>query len=91
MERLYIAIDAARVATLMMLQEDFSHPLSKHLALYSCLSYIQNPLPEVWKPPPPPPPEEETEEQVLRIKFLSVLSFTLAIHHCFLNVGHHQA
>ncbi|RZF33202.1 hypothetical protein LSTR_LSTR015167, partial [Laodelphax striatellus] len=37
--------DSARVATLQMLQEDFSHPMVKSMSLYACLKYSVSPNP----------------------------------------------
>jgi hypothetical protein len=33
------------VSALQMLQEDWSHPITSHLALYSCHMYLKNPGP----------------------------------------------
>lgn len=36
---------AAKIASLLMLQEDFGSSITKVLALYSCIKYLQNPHP----------------------------------------------
>ncbi|GAB6019006.1 hypothetical protein CHUAL_000639 [Chamberlinius hualienensis] len=63
--------DATKVATLMMLQEDFDHPIARHLALYACLSYLRQPSPDEWKlEPPPPPPKEPEDIVIIRLPYL---------------------
>lgn len=64
--------DAAKVAVLVMLQEDFGHPITDRLVLYSCHSYLREPLPEPWTLTPVSPSKEETEEEetFVRIPFL---------------------
>lgn len=64
--------DAAKVAVLVMLQEDFGHSITDRLVLYSCHSYLREPLPEPWTLTPVSPSKEETEEEetFVRIPFL---------------------
>ncbi|XP_043266698.1 uncharacterized protein [Venturia canescens] len=60
---------AARVAVLLMLQEDSSNPISNALALYSCLKYLENP--ESWKAPEPEPEEDPKGEEIkVRVQFI---------------------
>ncbi|XP_015126241.1 28S ribosomal protein S27, mitochondrial [Diachasma alloeum] len=60
---------AAKVATLLMLQEDQEHPICNALAVYSCHKYLENT--EGWGPPPPPPPVDPKEEVVkVRVRYL---------------------
>jgi small subunit ribosomal protein S27 len=54
-------LDAAKVAGLLMLEEDFGPPTTKFLALVSCLKYVEEPTPEQWDPIPPP---EESKDEV---------------------------
>ena len=58
---------AARVASFLMLQEDFGHPISNAFALYSCHKYLENP--DSWKGIDPeslkePEPKEEVKIRV---------------------------
>lgn len=56
----------ARVASQIMLQEDFSHPLVTNLSLLHCYKFLQKP--EGWTEPEP---EEEPKEEVkVRVKFI---------------------
>jgi hypothetical protein len=41
----FYVVGAAKVSALQMLQEDWSHPITSHLALYSCHMYLKNPGP----------------------------------------------
>ncbi|KAK5643291.1 hypothetical protein RI129_007136 [Pyrocoelia pectoralis] len=56
----------ARVASQLMLQEDFNHPISSALSLLHCFKFLQNP--SEW--PQPPKPEEPEEEVKIRIKYI---------------------
>ena len=58
---------AAKIASLLMLQEDSENPISNALALYSCHKYLENP--EDWKAPEPEK-DESTEEIKVRVKYL---------------------
>ncbi|XP_037081909.1 uncharacterized protein LOC119102588 [Pollicipes pollicipes] len=61
--------DAAKIATHLMLQEDWDNPISKTLALHCCYAYVQNPVPEPWQEPEPEEdPNAETE--YVRVKYL---------------------
>jgi len=60
--------DAAKIATHLMLQEDWQNPISRALALYSCYAYIQQPTPEPWQKPEPAEDDEETE--YVRVDYL---------------------
>lgn len=59
-------VHGARVASLLMLQEEFEHPLSRDFSLLHCYNYLLNPVgwPEYV---PPPEPEEEVK---IRVKYL---------------------
>ncbi|KAJ8674841.1 hypothetical protein QAD02_010627 [Eretmocerus hayati] len=62
---------AAKVATLMMLQEEFEHPLSNALAIYSCLKYLENP--DSWQAVDPEVERmnnEPKEEVKVRVKYI---------------------
>ncbi|XP_063979808.1 small ribosomal subunit protein mS27-like [Diachasmimorpha longicaudata] len=60
---------AAKIATLLMLQEDQEHPICNALAVYSCHKYLENT--ENWGPPPPSPPVNPKEEVVrVRVRYL---------------------
>ncbi|KAB0799649.1 hypothetical protein PPYR_07529 [Photinus pyralis] len=56
----------ARVASQLMLQEDFNHPISSSLSLLHCFKFLQNP--SEW--PQPPKPEEPEEEVRVRVKYV---------------------
>ena len=58
-------VDAAKVASLNMLQEDFGGPTTKLLSVLSCLKYIENPTPTPWAEDPPPDPRETSKEEVM--------------------------
>ena len=62
--------DAAKVAIQLMLQEEFNHPITSHLALYSCYAYLKNPQPETWDPQPTPKPEEPAEVVKVRVDYI---------------------
>lgn len=62
---------AAKVATYMMLQEEFEHPISNSLALYSCHKYLENP--DTWQEEDPEvlkKQEEPKEEIKVRVRYL---------------------
>lgn len=56
----------AKVASQLMLQEDFSHPFARNLSLLHCFKFLQNPV--NWEEPPKP--QEPAEEIKIRVKFL---------------------
>ncbi|CAG9819462.1 unnamed protein product [Phaedon cochleariae] len=56
----------ARVASQLMLQEEYEHPITHSFALLHCYNYLLKP--EGW--PIPTPPEEPEEEVKVRVKFL---------------------
>lgn len=62
--------DAAKVAIQLMLQEEFDHPITSHLALYSCYCYLNNPQPDPWDPQPKPKPVEPVEDVKVRIDYI---------------------
>nr|CAG4647882.1 EOG090X05Q1 [Moina brachiata] len=62
--------DAAKVAIQLMLQEEFDHPITTPLALYSCYTYLKKPMPEPWDPQPKPKPEEPVEEVKVRVDYI---------------------
>jgi hypothetical protein len=59
---------AAKVSVLQMLQEDWSHPITSHLALYSCHMYLKNP--GTWDDPLDV--EETDDGEEVFIKCISV-------------------
>lgn len=61
---------AAKVAAMEMLQEDWSNPLTTHLALYSCHMYLKNPGPEPWKEEEKVVEDDSEEEVKVRVKYL---------------------
>ncbi len=67
---------AAKVATLIMLQEDFDNKITRALSLYACVKHLQKPEPFKEAPPPPPVIASETktkkkvEEVKVRVKFI---------------------
>ncbi|CAH1106392.1 unnamed protein product [Psylliodes chrysocephalus] len=56
----------ARVASQLMLQEEFDHPVSHNLALLHCYNYLLKP--EGW--PVYPAPEEPEEDVKVRVRFI---------------------
>lgn len=69
--------DAARIATIQMLQEDFSHPIVNYMSLFACYKYLLDPVP--WAPEQPEPEkpikenydEDEEEEEIrLRVRYI---------------------
>lgn len=68
--------EAARVATIFMLQEDFANPITRALSLFACYKYLGNAeVFEDLKPPPEPVQEKgqkkkKKEEIKIRVKFL---------------------
>lgn len=58
---------AAKVATLLMLQEDSEHPISNALAVYSCHKYLEDP--DKWIAPEPPK-DESTEVIKVRVAYI---------------------
>ena len=58
---------AAKIATLLMLQEDTDNPISNALAIYSCHKYLEKP--DDWKAPEPEK-DESTEEVKVRVRYL---------------------
>lgn len=60
---------AARAATFMMLQEEFEHPISNALAIYSCHKYLENP--DTWVGVDPATLIEEPKEEVkVRVRYI---------------------
>lgn len=60
---------AAKVASNVMLQEMFEHPISNSLALYSCFKYLENP--DTWQEVDPKSLIEEPQEEVkVRVRYL---------------------
>lgn len=53
---------AARLATFQMLQEDFEHPITRYMSLYSCYKFLDN-LETFTDLLPQPPPEPEQQQQ----------------------------
>lgn len=67
---------AARVATLLALQEDFSDPIALNLALYACYRYVKGGEIDHFDDMPPPVATEQVtskkkkDEVKIRVKFL---------------------
>ena len=60
---------AAKVASFMMLQEEFEHPISNALAIYSCHKYLENP--DTWEAVDPATLVEEPKEEIkIRVHYL---------------------
>lgn len=57
---------AAKVASLVMLQEDADHPVTNALCLYACHRYLENP--DEWKKPEIP--VDTSEEVKVRVGYL---------------------
>lgn len=57
---------AAKVASLVMLQEDANHPITNALCLYACHRYLEKP--DDWKKPEVP--EDTSEEVKIRVRYL---------------------
>ncbi|XP_058831125.1 uncharacterized protein LOC131689823 [Topomyia yanbarensis] len=52
---------AARIVTLLGLQEDFTNPITRSLALYACYRYVKSGEIDHFDDLIPPPPQEPTE------------------------------
>lgn len=62
---------AAKFASIFMLEEDFSHPLTKYLCLYSCYQYIKTTDLLREKIEIPIPIKKEKKEEIkVRVKYL---------------------
>ncbi|XP_069681686.1 small ribosomal subunit protein mS27 isoform X2 [Periplaneta americana] len=62
---------AAKVGVLHMLQEDWSHCITSHLALYSCHMYLRNPESTPWEDPSKTEEVEDDGEEIkVRVKYL---------------------
>lgn len=59
---------AAKVASLVMLQEEEDHPITNALCLYACHKYLENP--DDWKKPEDAPVDTSTEEVKIRVRYL---------------------
>ncbi|KAK0090458.1 hypothetical protein PV325_000122 [Microctonus aethiopoides] len=59
---------AAKVATLLMLQEDSENNLCNALGIYSCYKFLENP--EDWMPPTPIVPDPKEEVVKVRVNYL---------------------
>ncbi|XP_058788632.1 small ribosomal subunit protein mS27-like [Phymastichus coffea] len=62
---------AAKVASFMMLQEEFDHPISNALAVYSCHKYLENP--DTWQGVDPEVERlksEPKEEVKIRVRYI---------------------
>jgi len=60
---------AAKVASLVMLQEDADHPITNALCLYACHKYLENP--DDWKKKPEEAPTDtSTEEVKIRVPYI---------------------
>lgn len=59
---------AAKVASLVMLQEDADHPITNALCLYACHKYLENP--DDWKKPEEAPTDTSTEEVKIRVPYI---------------------
>lgn len=61
---------AARVASLVMLQEEFNHELTCALCQYACYKYITTYTPPPTEPAPPEEKNKKVEEIKIRVKFI---------------------
>ncbi|CAK9800944.1 28S ribosomal protein S27, mitochondrial [Anthophora quadrimaculata] len=59
--------NAAKVAVLPMLQEDYMNPITNALSVYACHMYLQNP--DTWQKPLEPE-DDHKEEIKIRVRFL---------------------
>lgn len=59
---------AAKIATLLMLQEDAENVLSNHLAIYACYKYLETP--DKWTAPIPATVDPTEEEIKVRVNYL---------------------
>lgn len=59
---------AAKIATLVMLQEDADHPITNALCIYACHKYLENPAD--WEKPEIPAEDTSTEEVKIRVGYL---------------------
>lgn len=57
---------AAKIATLVMLQEEHDNPITNALCVYSCFKYLENP--DDWKKPEVP--VDTSEEVKVRVRYL---------------------
>ena len=53
-----------------MLQEEFDHPITSPLAVYSCYAWLKKPQPEPWEPQPKPKPVEPAEVVKVRVAYI---------------------
>uniref|UniRef100_A0A8D8VE61 28S ribosomal protein S27, mitochondrial n=1 Tax=Cacopsylla melanoneura TaxID=428564 RepID=A0A8D8VE61_9HEMI len=60
--------DAAKIAAIQMLQEDFSNEITKHFALYSCLKYLESPVQWIVEEAREEVEQEEDEEEIVKIR-----------------------
>uniref|UniRef100_T1IWR6 28S ribosomal protein S27, mitochondrial n=1 Tax=Strigamia maritima TaxID=126957 RepID=T1IWR6_STRMM len=68
--------DAAKTATLLMIQEDYENSLTNILALYSCYMYVEKPEPKPWDPFAESAKDgEDDEDQWIRVKYLPLPYF----------------
>lgn len=58
---------AAKIASLVMLQEELAHPITNALCLYACHKYLENP--DDWKKPEVPV-DTSKEEIKIRVRYL---------------------
>ncbi|CAB3236272.1 unnamed protein product [Arctia plantaginis] len=61
---------AARVASLIMLQEEYSNEITCTLCQYACYKYILSYTPEPSPPSPPSEKNKKVEEIKIRVKYL---------------------
>lgn len=61
---------AARVASLLMLEEDFSDPIVRAFSLHSAFKYLEKCEPFHEPPPEAPPVKGKVQEVKVRVKFL---------------------
>lgn len=80
------ALSAAKVAVLLMLQEEWESPITKIFALYSCYAYLKSS--QIWEIVESKIPEAEDEDEVrkVRVKFIRNPYFD---DHFDLNVPNH--
>lgn len=60
-------VSAAKIATLVMLQEEMAHPITNAFCIYACHKYLENP--DDWKKPEVPQ-DTSKEEVKVRVGYL---------------------
>ena len=61
-------VSAVKIAVLQMLQEEYGHPITKYLAIFSCYKYLLSSM--VWSVPPPPEPDPDEDVVKVRVPYI---------------------